>query len=256
MIPKIIHYCWFGKGEFSVENKMCIASWEKYCPDYTIKRWDETNSPMEIKWVKDAYKHKKYAFVADYVRFYALYHEGGIYMDTDMLLIRDIDNFLANSFFLGLEDKYNASMGIIGSESGFEFNIKCLDYYDTTKFDMLHPPIITRFITPLLQQLGFMEEDITQKLESGIVIYSSDYFYPIHYTQEFTLGEISTFCRENTFGVHLWNKSWTTEFSLFEEGKFKEGFTMVYGRIKRTPFLSVGYYKKLIKYILIFIFKK
>jgi mannosyltransferase OCH1-like enzyme len=256
MIPKIIHYCWFGKGEFSEEIKMCIASWEKFCPDYTIKRWDETNSPMDVTWVKEAYKHQKYAFVADYVRFYALYHEGGIYMDTDMLLIQNIDRFLTNLFFLGLEDKFNASMGIIGSEKNFQFNKTCLDFYDATKFDMLHPPIITRFITPLLQQLGFIEEDKIQKLVNSIVVYSSDYFYPIHYSQEFTLSEISKYCTENTYGVHLWNKSWTTEFVLFEEKKYKDGFKMVYNRIKRTPVLSFGYYKKLIKYIFKFIFAR
>jgi len=248
MIPKIIHYCWFGKSEFSEEIKMCIESWEKFCPDYKIKRWDETNSPMDVSWVKDAYKHQKYAFVADYVRFYALYHDGGVYMDTDMLLFKNIDIFLNNTCFLGFEDKYNANMAIIGSEKHFSFNKECLDFYDRTKFDMLHPPIITRFITPLLIQTGLIEEDKTQELSNGIVVYSSDYFYPIHYSQEFTLEDIPSYCSENTYGVHLWNKSWTTEFILFEKKKYKEGFKMVFYRLTRTPFLSFGYYKKLLKY--------
>lgn len=256
MIPKIIHYCWFGRGEFSLEIKMCMDSWKKNCPEYDIKCWNEDNSPMDISWIKEAYRHQKYAFVADYVRFYALYHEGGIYMDTDMLLIRSLNNFLKQPFFLGLEDKYNASMGIIGSEKENRFNKQCLDYYDSIRFDMLHPPIITRFITPILQQMGLLEEDKTQKLINGIVVYNSLYFYPIHYSVEFSLSDIPKYCGENTYGVHLWNKSWTTEFVLFNEKKYNDGFKMVRQRLMRTPFLPLGYYKKLIKYVIIFLLNK
>ena len=100
MIPKIIHYCWYGRGEKSAAIQMCIESWRKYCPDYEIKEWNEDNSPMHIKWMHDAYKHQKYAFVADYARFYALHQDGGIYMDTDMLLVKPIDEFLKNSMFM------------------------------------------------------------------------------------------------------------------------------------------------------------
>ena len=257
MIPKIIHYCWYGKGEFSEEIKMCIASWEKYCPDYEIKRWDESNSPLDIKWVKDAYKYQKYAFMADYVRYYSLYHYGGVYMDTDMLLIKNIDEFLTTTFFLGLEDKENISLGIIGSEKGFYLNKDILDFYDVTKFDMVRPPINTRFLKPVMQKNGFIEEDRIQELDNGVVFFPSDYFYPIPYWQNFELSDISKYCTENTYGVHLWNKSWIkTEFTLFEERKYKDGFKIVFNRIKRTPFLPFGYYKKLAKYIYRFLIGK
>jgi mannosyltransferase OCH1-like enzyme len=118
MIPKIIHYCWFGNNELSDLEKMCISSWEKYCPDYSIKLWNELNSPMDHSWVRESYRHKKFAFVSDYVRFYALNNEGGIYLDTDMLLVKNIDNFLIYDFFIGYEDDFTLSMGIIGAQKG------------------------------------------------------------------------------------------------------------------------------------------
>jgi hypothetical protein len=178
-------------------------------------------------------------------------------MDTDMLLIRNIDIFLSNSFFLGLEDKQNVSLGIIGSIKGFLINKTCLDFYDVTKFDMVHPPINTRFLIPLMREIGFKEEDNIQKLDNGIVFYPSDYFYPIPYWQEFELSEIPVYCTENTYGVHLWNKSWMkTEFTLFEEKKYNEGFKIVFNRLIRTPFLSFAYYKKLAKYTFRFVLGK
>lgn len=249
MIPKTIHYCWFGRGKFSPEIEMCMTSWRKYCPDYEIKEWNEDNSPMDIPWIRDAYKHRKYAFVADYVRFYALFHEGGIYMDTDMLLVRPVDIFLQDGAFLGREDAYNASMGIIGSEEGDDFCKMCLQYYDNTNFDIVSPPIITRFVTPKLFQYGFTEKDITQHLTNGLTVYQSSYFYPIHYSQEFALEDVMQYAKVDTYGIHLWNKSWTDELKLLSEGEYKQGFRLVWMRFKRTPILPLRYWKKVIKYL-------
>ena len=181
MIPKIIHYCWYGRGEKSAAIKMCIESWKKYCPGWEIKEWNEDNSPMHIKWMSDAYKHRKYAFVADYARFYALYTDGGIYMDTDMLLVKPIDEFLKDDMFIGREDKYNANMAIMGMTKSNKFCKGVMDFYDKSTFDLVSPPIITRFLTPKLFQYGYKEEDATQHLNNGLIVYKSDYFYPIHY---------------------------------------------------------------------------
>ncbi len=253
MIPKIIHYCWYGKGEYSSEIQLCLASWKKYCPGFEIKCWNEDNTPMDIPWIKNAYKHQKYAFVADYVRFYALYNEGGIYMDTDMLLIKPIDKFLTHPFFTGLQDKWSIALGIIGCDKGHSFNKTCLDYYDSIKFNMVNPPIITHIVTKLLAENGFKEEDIYQELTNGIVLYPTEYFYPIHYTQEFELHEVDKFCTRNTVGVHLWNKSWTSELTLLEKKEYEKGFHLVFERIKKTPFLPFKYYRKLVKYTLLYL---
>lgn len=249
MIPQIIHYCWFGHGVKSPEIDLCIASWHKYCPDYEFRQWDETNSPMDISWIRQAYKHQKYAFVADYMRFYALYHQGGIYMDTDMLLIRSVDDFLKEGLFLGREDAFNASMGIIGAEKGNVFCKLCLDFYDSTSFNLVSPPIITRFLTPRLFDYGLKEEDITQRLTNGLIVYNSTYFYPIHYTQEFSIDNVLKYAQPNTYGIHLWNHSWTDEIQLLAKGEYKEGFHLVWKRFKRTPFLPLRYWAKVIKYV-------
>ncbi len=256
MIPKVIHYCWFGRGEYSPEIKMCLDSWKKHCSGWEIRLWNEDNSPMDIPWVRDAFKHQKYAFVADYVRFWALYHQGGVYMDTDMLLVKPLDSFLEHSAFLGREDAHNASMGIIGAEKGSEFCRMCLGFYDTTVFNMASIPIITRLITPQLFPYGFTEVDTTQQLSNGLAVYKSDVFYPIHYSTPFELSEIGSFIREDTVGVHLWNKSWKDEIQMLSAGEYKEGFRLVWKRIRRTPVLPLKYYKKVVKYLLYWILGK
>lgn len=235
---------------------MCMASWRKYCPDYAIKEWNEDNSPMDIPWIRDACKHRKYAFVADYMRFYVLFHEGGVYMDTDMLLVRPIDVFLQESAFLGREDADNANMAIFGAKAGDAFCKQCIDYYDDTMFDVVSPPIITRFITPQLFEYGFTEDDSTQHLSNGMTVYQSSYFYPIHYTQEFALEDVMKYAKADTYGIHLWNKSWTDELRLLALGNYKQGFRLARKHIGRTPFLPWKYYKKLLKYLVYWIMGK
>ena len=98
MIPKKIHYCWFGGKEMPNKDKKCIESWRKYCPDYEIIEWNESNYSLDkCKYMKDAYKEKKWGFVPDFARFDIIYNEGGIYMDTDVELISSLDDLLSNS---------------------------------------------------------------------------------------------------------------------------------------------------------------
>ena len=248
MIPKIIHYCWYGCSEMPDQIKATIESWKVQCPDYEIKRWDEDNSP-KVKYLHDALKHQKWAFAADYMRFYALYYEGGVYMDTDMYLIKPIDQFLEHSSFVGREDKYNAAMGIIGMQKGDQLAKFCIDYYDKKGFDLVHPIVVTRLVTPELFQYGYIEADETQYLTNGLVVYQSDYFYPIHYTHKKPFDEIFSAATPNTYGIHWGCGSWGDEFGLLGQGKYKEGFTMACSRIKRNPFLPLRYYMKLVKYL-------
>lgn len=246
MIPKIIHYCWFGRGKLSPMVEMCIDSWRKYCPDYTIKCWDEDNSPMDIPWVRDAYHHQKWAFVADYVRFYALYQEGGVYMDTDMLLIKPIDVFLKDKCFMGLETEQFANMAIIGAEKGSDFSKMVLELYNQIDFSLIMPPIIPQFVTPHLKQFGFIEEDKTQCLKNGVVIYRTDYFYPIPFGQSFLLEDVLQYAKPDTYGIHLWNYSWTDELDILAQGDIKNGLRLVFKRFARTPLLPLQYWKKVI----------
>lgn len=104
MIPKIIHYCWFGRGPLPELAQKCIASWKKYLPDYEIKEWNEDNFDVNIiPYTAEAYAEKKYAFVSDYARFWVLYKYGGIYFDTDVEVIRPLDDIIAKGNFMGCE---------------------------------------------------------------------------------------------------------------------------------------------------------
>ncbi len=253
MIPKTIHYCWFGRGKFSSEIEMCIASWKKFCPDYEIKEWNEDNAPMNKPWVRDAYKHHKYAFMADYVRFWVLYNYGGVYMDTDMLLRGSLDPFLCHNCFMGREDSDNANMAIMGAVKRFDFCRICLEQYDSSTFNILSPQIITRFITPILMKYGLTEKDNTQYLTNGIVVYKSEYFYPIHYSDKFKFNDINRYITKNTVGIHLWNHSWRDEIEMLDAGEYKQGFKIVLKRVLRTPILPFKYYKKVTKYIVYWI---
>ena len=106
MIPKIIHYCWFGGKPKPELAEKCIESWKKFCPDYEIVEWNEGNFNINSNlYVKQAYEAKKYAFVTDYVRLYALYTQGGIYMDTDVMVLKPLDEYLNHEAFSGFESK-------------------------------------------------------------------------------------------------------------------------------------------------------
>ncbi len=263
MIPKIIHYCWFGRGKFTLEIEKCMASWRKYCPDWEICRWDEDNSPMDIPWIRDAYKMHQYAFVADYVRLYVLYKRGGIYLDTDMLLIHSLDVFLNEQKFIGREDKNYASFGIIGMPPGDEFCKLCLEYYDNSVFDNKHRITINRIITPILEQYGFEHNDVSQTLTNGLTVFCSSYFYPVHYRDTFNVENLFNppyggFVKPNvpTYAIHLWNKSWAHEMELFSKKRYKEGFVKVWWRIRQNPKQPIKYYKKVIKYFIKFLLGK
>ena len=135
MIPKKIHYCWFGGKELPELAKKCIASWEKFCPDYEIIRWDESNFNINIcKYVTEAYQNKKFAFVTDYVRLYAMHTQGGIYMDTDVELTKNLDIFLDNQGFSGFESEEHIPTGIMASEKGFSLFEELLSYYTDRSF--------------------------------------------------------------------------------------------------------------------------
>ena len=135
MIPKIIHYCWFGGKPLPEDAKKYIESWEKYCPDYKICRWDESTFDInEIPYVKEAYEAKKWAFITDYVRLYVLKNIGGIYMDTDVEVIKNLDCFLNEKGFSGFEKIDAVPTGIMAAEKNHPFIIELLHDYDNLHF--------------------------------------------------------------------------------------------------------------------------
>jgi mannosyltransferase OCH1-like enzyme len=209
MIPKTIHYCWFGPKPIPKLVIKCINTWKKKLPEYTIILWNEKNSPMDIDFVKQAYKSKKYAFVSDYVRFWVLYNEGGIYLDTDMFVVKSLDPLLQNKLFFGWEtpEKSSISCGIIGTEKGNPFLKLILDEYAVISFDRknIEDLIVPRIVSKIYG------ENISH-YENKIKLYPYDYFYPFPFNKK---EEISTFLdykTDNTYAIHLWNLSWVTSY--------------------------------------------
>ncbi|EOU1560126.1 glycosyl transferase [Clostridium perfringens] len=207
MINKKIHYCWFGKNEKSKEIKEYIDSWKLYLSDYEIKEWNEENFDIESnEYVKQAYNEKKWAFVTDYVRLYALYTEGGIYMDTDVEVIKNLDIFLNNKAFSGFEDNNYIPTGIMGAEKGNSWIKILLDYYEDKSFYNkdgslnLTTNVIT--ITNISKKLGLNLNGEQQTFFDGVVMYPKDFFAPkSHLTNKINITS-------NTYCIHHFNGSW------------------------------------------------
>ena len=218
MIPKIIHYCWFGKNELPEMANMCIESWKKCFPDYEIKQWDETNFDIEIcDFTKEAYKAKKYAFVSDYARFYILYKFGGIYFDTDVEVIRSIGDILEKGPFMGCEkakprdrkkiESVAPGLGI-AAEPGMYIYKKILEMYEKMDFASWNNTgkriTVVDAVTSLLKEEGFQGGKEIENV-AGINIYSSEYFCPMnYYTGEVTITD-------KTRSIHHYADSWHSE---------------------------------------------
>lgn len=223
MISKIIHYCWFGGNELPDIAEKCINSWQLFLPDYEIKRWDETNFDVcMIPYTKEAYYNKKYAFVSDYVRFWALYHEGGIYFDIDVEVIRDLSPIIEKGPFLGIEEKDYCNPGLgMAAIKGMSFLKDCLDYYATLSFirkdGSLNYDTVVFHISNLLKERGLKKIDKIQFI-AGFYIYPQKYFCPLNYN-----SKVLTIT-DSTYTIHHYNASWiNTKQKLYKWLKTKLG---------------------------------
>lgn len=206
-IPKIVHLCWFGNGKYPQIIEKCIASWEKYLPDYKIMLWNEEKFPPVLgkyPFAEQALHDHKYAFVADVARLYALYNYGGIYLDTDIEVLKSLDFFLKHDFFAGFESKRHLSSGVIGAKKFHPFIGYLLKWYDGT-YRNIHD-YYEIAITKITTKLATLVTDIrlnnaTQIFGKNNIYYESNYFYP-----EFIDGmwEISN----NTYTIHHGTGLW------------------------------------------------
>lgn len=214
MIPKKIHYCWVGGNSKPPLVKKCIQSWKKYCPDYEIIEWNESNYDISKNiYMKQAYEAKKWAFVTDYMRLDIIYEHGGIYLDTDVELIKNIDDLLSNEAFAGIEsineNENNVALGLgFGAEKGHPLIGNMRSCYDELQFlncdntyNMVAIPV---YITNFLKQLGYENQNKLQKLQ-GITIYPSEYFCP----KSWTTG-VKRITR-HTYSIHHYSASWYDE---------------------------------------------
>lgn len=211
MIPKKIHYCWFGRGQMPELAVKCIKSWEKYLPDYEIVMWNEDNFDVnQNRYTKEAYDAKKYAFVTDYVRLYALYHHGGIYMDTDVEVIKPLDDFLNHRAFTGCEDNMMCVTGTMASEKGHKWVEELLLGYTDRVFILSNGSFDntpnTKVITDTtIKNYGWQSKNTYQVLKEDLNIYPYDVFCAKEWrTQKLCVTE-------NTHTIHHFSASWHTK---------------------------------------------
>lgn len=214
MIPRKIHYCWFGGNELPARDRYCIESWKKMCPDYEIIRWDESNYDIsKCAYMKEAYEAKRLGFVPDYARLDIIYEHGGIYLDTDVELIRNLDDLLELEGFAGFEASDQTqkciALGLgFGAQPHNEIIRKLRDDYDDKHFmnkdgtpNLLPAP---GYSMAVLKKIGLINNGEEQQID-GFYFFPEDYFCP----KSFTTDEINI--TEHTYSIHHYNASWFTE---------------------------------------------
>ncbi len=213
MIPKIIHYCWFGDLPIPDEHRSFIKEWQELLPGFTFKLWNEQNSPLDNDYCRTALAMKNWANISNFVRLYALFGEGGIYLDTDVKIIKPLNPLLDVDCFLGFEDDqppFAVNNAVLGSIKAHPFIGKCLEAFkhDFNGEEKAHESAPS-LVTAILKQEYGLKSGGTQHLRD-VTLFSKDYFYPIHWNEAYKLSNYSQHITKETYAVHFWHKSWFT----------------------------------------------
>lgn len=210
-IPKVIHYCWFGGGKLPKSAVKCIKSWKKFCPDYQIKCWSEEDFDLNANaYTREAYEHKAWGFVPDYLRLWIVYNYGGIYLDTDVQVIKSLDPLLEHKAFAGMESPDFVALGLgFGAEAGDPLLREHLTVYDDMRFvnedGTLNKIPSPRYTTDLFAAHGFVRGNpVVQQVET-FTVYPPEFFSP----KSFETGLVTA--TPNTYSIHQFDASWFTE---------------------------------------------
>ena len=210
MIPKVVHYCWFGGNQLPDDAKKCIESWRKFFPEYEIKEWNERNFDVNCcDYVKEAYAAQKWAFVSDYARFWILYHEGGLYFDTDVEVIKDMSDIIAKGAFMGCETDNKCAPGLsLGANPGLGLYKEILDYYEKIHFfiEGNTTETVVTHTSKILKSHGWVGNGEIEQIE-GVTIYPPEYFCPMDYKT----GKLDI--TPNTRSIHWYTASWQSSYS-------------------------------------------
>lgn len=215
VIPKIIHYCWFGRNPLPKSAKKCIASWKKYLPDYEIKEWNEDNFDVNIiPYTRDAYEAKKYAFVSDFARFWVLFKFGGLYFDTDVEVIRPMDDLVGKGAFMGWEtanqdgvQKVAPGLGLCAPIGHPLYKEILVRYENLTFYDLngvINKYTMIPLVTEILENYG-LRLDGTKQQVAETTIFPAEYFCPMNNIT----GDLLV--AENTFSIHWYSMSWISK---------------------------------------------
>lgn len=210
LIPKKIHYCWFGGNPLPDDVKKYIATWKEYCPDYEIIEWNEQNFDISCNdYVREAYEAKKWAFVADYARLKVLYDFGGIYMDTDVELVKSFDNLLNCKAFMCFENDRSVSIGTLGTEKNSSLVLEFLSAYQNRHFLKKNGSYDTttnlKIVTNILTQNHGLKTNGNMQILGDVYIYPMDYFI----AKSYRLGWIQR--TNNTYAIHHYSASWVND---------------------------------------------
>ncbi|EGT3601059.1 glycosyltransferase family 32 protein [Clostridium perfringens] len=232
MNKKIIHYCWFGRTKLPDLAVKCIESWKEKCSDYEIRVWNEDNFNININsYVRQAYDNKKYAFVTDYVRLYVLYNYGGIYMDTDVEVLKSLDEFLELDAFSGFEKEDAIPTGIMGCKKGNLLFKELLEYYNDKSFvkenGELDLTTNVDIITNILLNKGLVLNNETQVIE-GFKLFPKEFFCP----KDYRTGNIKL--TYNTYTIHHFAGSWHSN-----KQKFKNKIIKILGEKRVKKYLNL-----------------
>lgn len=214
-IPKIIHYCWFGRNPLPELAQKCIASWRKFLPDYEIREWNEDNFDVNIiPYTAEAYRAKKYAFVSDYARFWILYKYGGLYFDTDVEVIKPMDDIIARGPFMGCEKEAENGATTLGVAPGLGLGVnpglglikELLDEYATMHYldesgHIAENKTIVNHTTDLLVRCGLKDTQEIQQV-AGVFIYPKEYFCP----KDYITGKMNI--TDKSVAIHHYGATW------------------------------------------------
>jgi mannosyltransferase OCH1-like enzyme len=249
MIPKLIHYFWFGKDQPKKEIKQCIESWKNILPDFKIVKWDLNNFNIDCKYAKYTERYKKWAFLTDYARFKVLYEFGGVYLDTDMLILKRFDGFLKYDSFWSLAPHGNVEPVIIGTIPGNKIVLECLEKYKhmipEKMEDLIELPSV---ISQIFFSQGFESNSREIKIIKNNVLFPPEYFCPIPFELADSKDKMK-FVTRNTISIHLWNSAWFDDFRFFWSGRRKSGWNAVLKTLIKNPFQSNSYYRSILYHL-------
>lgn len=230
VIPRVIHYCWFGKNEMPERFRDNIETWKRFCPDYEIKRWDESNYDItKNKYMHQAYEVKKWGFVPDYARLDIIYNYGGIYLDTDVEIIKPLDYLLQFDLFCGFESIDYVALGLgFGAKGKHDVIKKMMDVYENLEFitskgsyNLTPSP---QYQTMVLEAAGLKKNGCTQMIQNNIIL-SPEYLAPINL---YGIGNPT----EKTFSIHQYAATWLDEKQKQEKERITNNYRYLIRRMK------------------------
>lgn len=241
MIPKKIHYCWFSNDPLPKVVQQCMDSWKSVLVDYEIVCWNLQNFEVDCDFAKKAFAEKKWAFLTDYARFKIIHEEGGIFLDTDVLMVKSFDDLLGYCSFWGQAENGMVEPVVFGAEKGNKLVVECLAAY--LNYNLSDGFIeIPKVIAPIFIKNGFDLTATGVQHTANASVFPFDYFCPMPF-EKADSKEPWSFITKNTYAIHLWNAAWFDPFRFFWNGRHKAGWRAVFRAVRKKPIQGWSFYR-------------